>query len=234
VLPVALESIPTPISGSMSQLDKKTHHAFLVLGITGVFSTIILWVAHTIVYLEYIRLYNLDPMNWTALEPIINLLNALGQYYIIPAMLVALGFYAVIISSDGKYSLLFVFIMLYPLSFNIYEVMYNFFSLFVSYEFVLSLDAAIQVGGAVLLGLILLTTRYQIKKPMLLYIVIILMILNPIINFVMYLLVWNNAGIASSALQYFILNSPNIAVYFLRLIAILVLFFIEYRRENLA
>ena len=69
---------------------------------------------------------------------------------------------------------------------------------------------------------------------MLLYIVIILMILNPIINFVMYLLVWNNAGIASSALQYFILNSPNIAVYFLRLIAILVLFFIEYRRENLA
>jgi hypothetical protein len=230
---VALESIPTPITGSMSKLDKKTHQALVALGIIGIASTIVLWAVHTGVYLEYIRIYNIDPVDWDAIQPVVVLLNLLGEYYIIPAMLVALGFYAVIVSSGGKYSLLFVFVMLYPLSFNLYQVLYELSNYSISFEFILALDAAISVGGAVILALILRTTRYQIKKPVLLNIVIILMVLEPIIGSVMYPLVWSNIGIATNVFQYFLFDSPFLAVYFMRLIAILVLFFIEYKRENL-
>lgn len=231
---MALESIPTPITGSMSKLDKKTHQALIALGIIGIASTIILWAVNTGFYLEYIRLYNLDPMDWTAQQPVTALLDFLGRLYIIPAMLVALGFYAVIVSSGGKYSLLFVLVMLYPFSFNLYQVLFDTFHSSFSFAFAFALDIVISVGGAVILALILRTTRYQIKKPVLLYVVIILIILNPIISFVMYPLVWFNIGIAESALQWFLVDSPYLAVYFMRLIATAVLFFTEYSRENLA
>ncbi|MFW9795440.1 MAG: hypothetical protein ACFFE2_00270 [Candidatus Thorarchaeota archaeon] len=225
---MALESIPTPIDTSPSQLDRRTHQVLIALGVFGILSTMVMYAVQTGVYLEYLRLMNIDPFNYEAYIYLIDILQLVGDLYIIPAMMIALGFYAVIVSSGGRFSLIFVFIFLFPYTYNLYEELGSLFE----YEFLLSLDTAIAISIAFILGMILLTTRYQIKKRLLLYFAIIMMLANPIVVIVHYFLVWVNISSLILGTQYFLITLPVTIVYYLRLVTIMVLFSVEFKRDN--
>lgn len=222
---MVFEEITTP-SQVAGKTDRRTVNVFLILGIIGFLVLLIINLIHTGIYLEYIRLYNLDPTDWMGREPIIALMNTIGSLYFYPAMLTATGFYGIIDRNGGRFGLLLVFVMLWPYSFNLWQVL----SILSIYEEAYYIYIGFSVSIALISGLILSTTRQNISRPKLLYLIIILNILQPIVYFILNVFVVG--GIASGVLDYLIQYSAGFAVEYSFMILAMVLFFIELRRET--
>jgi len=224
---VALESISSP--KKTSGLEQRARNVFLVLGIIGILGTIVVTLMNTVLYMEYLRLYNLELQNWDEIMVPISLMQSLGISFVIVAMLVALGFYGVIDSSGGKYGLLFVFITLWPHSFNMYDVLDTLGLHSIDYNGVYFLDVVTSTLVAIIAGLILATSRHHIGRPKLLYFVILLMIADPIIFLLINIV---SPGMAISAAQYLFTYSPGMLVLYTGLVSTFALFILEYRRAS--
>jgi hypothetical protein len=219
------ESTSTPqVSG---KTDHRTVNLFLIIGIIGFLGTIVIEMIYTGIYLEYVRVYNIDPSNWLAVEPIIDMLITVQPVFFYTAMLSSVGLYGVIDRNRGRFGLFLVFITLWPYSFSIWDLLYF---LPIDYNLAYLLSTAFSVSLALIAGIILTTTRDSISKPKLLYLIIILMIAAPIVYYVKN--VFGLAGIAASQTEYLILSSPGMAVFYTRIIATIALLVIEHRRGS--
>jgi hypothetical protein len=214
------------------KIAPRTVNIFLLLGIIGSLGMVVHYFIWVGIYLEYIRLYAIDPMNWTVLEPVVDTLIAIDSYFFYPAMLTAIGFYGVLDRNGGKYGLIFVFIMLWPHTFDLYEFLYfmDYMGFNITYEIYLLVNLTLNVGVAVVLGLILLLIRKHVGKPTILYLAVIMTIAYPIVIYVRWLL--DPGDIAANATEYFIRYSPYIASLFLMVLFTTLLFVVEYRRNR--
>lgn len=219
---------PTHATWDSMRLDTQTSRVLLILGVVGVLSAAVLDLFRKAAYLEYIRLYNQFPFDWDVIEPAVDLLLFLGQLSVVPAILFTLGYYGVIEGNRGRLGLVFVFISLWPSSFNLSEVLYSIFGFSISFEIMSLAYFALSFSVALALVLILATARHHIRQPNILYLIIALMVLQPVVSLVLNLTVIS--GVALNAAQYFLWYGPTIAMFYTKLVLMAMLFFVEFKR----
>ncbi len=221
---------PTPSIQESIRLDTHTSRVLLILGVVGVLSAAVLDLFRKAAYLEYIRLYNEFPFDWDVIEPVVDLLLFLGQLSVIPAILFTLGYYGVIEGNRGRLGLVFVFISLWPSSFNLSEVLYSIFGYSISFEAMSIAYFAFSFSLALALVLILATVRHHIRHRNILHLIIALWVLQPVVSLVLNLTVIS--GIAVNAAQYFLWYGPTIAMFYAKLVLMAALFFAEFKRYS--
>jgi hypothetical protein len=228
---VALEPIPTFQDPGI--VEPPNRKIFLALGVVGVVGTIVANLLYTVFYLEFLRLLNLGPVDWQDIEFIFTIMNSLASFNLFFAILSSLGFYGVILSSGGKFGLLYILVTVLPHSFNLNQIYIELYGSPPNATLVYLLDMSIAIVVMIIAILILATTRHRISKPKLLYFIIMLMIVHPIISLSLGILSLSGIVNIATGIQYLIAQSPMMIVFYAQMISTIALFIIEFRRVNL-
>jgi hypothetical protein len=175
---MALEGVET-IQGPGS-VKPANSRIFISLGIIGIVAIIITRLIYAGFYLEFLRLTNNGSIDWQEYAAISMILTSISQIQLLFQILIAIGFFGVILSSDGKYGLLYIFVSVLPHSFNLYSILITVYGSAFDPTLAYFLNMLIIFTTTIIAILILMTTRYNITRPVLLYTVLLLMIAQPI------------------------------------------------------
>ena len=219
----------TPSEQSPRKIDRRTYRAFLAIGVIGILGAIVLNIVWQSYYMEYIRLYN-SGADWSELMPLTNLFSLFSVLHVYPPILYVVGLYGVICWNRGRFGLIYVLITLWPHSFNSYEAFGNlfvFFGFYVDIPMLYLLNYALIISVAVFGGIVLATTKRDIRRPKLLYLVIGFIVLQPIVSMIAGFP--HLATIAPSVIEYLLWYGPGTSMYYAKLVLIAALFIMEFK-----